>query len=177
MARPIEDKPWHPDALKLRAAGVSFAQIADQLGLPKSTVANFCKRIADNPDRQVETLLNEPQKPKLAPMTVPVRQRRTLIDMVMLIERRRARTLVHAFDDLDAFHALTELDTTRPEFFKLATMKAQMAIESLKALKGSAGTVIDMDLVRQGKGAAGPEEETLQFEIIDPEPRQVVEGS
>jgi len=179
MARPTEDKPWHAGALQMKREGASFSQIAAALGVNISTVKAFVIRSSKNPERQLDAVIKD-RRPKVAPVTLPESDQQSLVEIIMVVERRRARTMLGAMDDIDEFRKWSS-DKVRkdPDGFKLAVMKMQSGIETMKALKGGAGT-IDIDIARLPAGGGVPDDvEKLQFEIVDPAPRELetVEGS
>jgi hypothetical protein len=127
----------------MRAAGVPLSKIAEALEVNLSTVKMFLKRSADDPDRQAKILLADKPLPKIAPLELTKREQKPLLTMMLMVERRRARTMIQAMGAIREFHGLTELEMETPRF-KLIAMKMQAGIETLKALKGS-GATLDME--------------------------------
>jgi hypothetical protein len=148
----------------MRASGVSLAKIAETLAVKRSTVQMFLSRSEADPDRQAKIALKDP-KPKIAPMVVPKRAQVPLIKIILVTERARARSLLKAHGI--AYKAMTQSLTDEEKF------QARYALEYLRVAKAGGS-----EIMLNGGGGTDEqgEEEKLQFEVIDPAPREQVES-
>lgn len=136
MGRPYEEKPWHADALKMRTAGVSYAQIGDALQVKHSTVKAFLRRNADSPDRQLEILLQGKREAPIAPVTLPRDDNERLSKVLLAVEYRKARVTMKLLGQVEKV-----IDMTVNTMDEFELKKGAFAVEALGKLKTNSVTV------------------------------------
>jgi len=145
----------------MREAGVSYANIATTLGIPRSTVSDFLARNKNSDDRKMRVMLAQKPRRPLAPIVVEREDSVPLIEIYMTTERTRI-SVMH-----DQIRKTAE-ELESPELDPSLRLRGRL--ELIRTLR-TGMTLTDKDQAQQPKGEKDREITGMKLVIVRPEPR------